>query len=218
MIKDIMKKIESNKFSTLLNVTSSFNGFLRAAYEEQATQDLIEELINAPVNTWLVLQRITELSRKEIDTRYENPWDTALTIYVWALSLIDLEIAQTAAAFVVNTENCWWATRFASFLLQKKGLANISSLNASILEKVKEFKEKKEILISEKSTREARAVVNTYCSGKVEVSFLSTSCFKKFSKRTENVLQRFPLIWSDKPYDNSRAHDNSERKECNTSH
>jgi hypothetical protein len=216
MIKGTMKKIESNEFSTLLNVTSSFKGFLRAAYEEQATQDLIKELIDAPVNTWLVLQRVTELSRQEIDTNYENPWDTALTIYVWALSLIDLEIAQTAAAFVLNAENCWWATRFANSILQRKELTNISSLNASILEIFQEFGDGKAALVSDKSTQETTLAFNTYFFNKAGV--LNASYSIKSSKKSGNILQRVPMTWITKCSDNSHDHDYPGRKECNTSH
>ncbi|MFB2970996.1 hypothetical protein ACE1CD_18655 [Aerosakkonema sp. BLCC-F183] len=117
MIEKLMDKIETHEFAALLNVASSFKVFCRAAYKEQVTKDLIEQLRNNPKNIWLVLKRSVDLSQKEIDSEYENPWDTAMAVYLWALSLINLEVAQTAAGFVIEAPNGWWSTKFANFLL-----------------------------------------------------------------------------------------------------
>ena len=119
-IMEIMDTIESRRLDARLNVASSFSIFFKAAYREQAPRALIEKMHNSPRNIWLVLQRTVELTQKEIDLRYENPWDTALTVYMWALSLVDLEIAETAAAFVAEADNCWWAKKLANHILSKK--------------------------------------------------------------------------------------------------
>ncbi len=117
MIKEHMLKIESDEFAAILNVASSFPVFIRAAYHEEVIKQLIKQL-ELPENIWLVLKRAVELSQKEIDLQYENPWDTALTVYLWVLSLTKLEAAQTAAAFVRQAKNGWWSTKFVNSLLQ----------------------------------------------------------------------------------------------------
>ena len=115
-----MQEIESNQFSARLNVASSFKVFIHTALKESVFKELILELTKSRYNIWLVLQRATELAQKEFDSRYENPWDTALTIYLEALSLVKPKVAETAASFILRSPNCWWATRLAKSVLNKK--------------------------------------------------------------------------------------------------
>ncbi|MCL1464532.1 hypothetical protein [Argonema galeatum] len=124
MIEKLMNRIESHEFAALLNVASSFKVFCRAAYKEQVTKELIEQLRNNPANIWLVLKRSVDISQKEIDSQYENPWDTAMAVYLWSLSLINLEVAQTASGFVIQAANGWWSAKFANFLLQHEKISH----------------------------------------------------------------------------------------------
>lgn len=209
MIEKIMHQIESHEFSALLNVASSFKTFLRAAYKEPVTKELIKQLLDSPKNIWLILQRATELSQNEFDTRYENPWDTALTIYLWALSLVNADAAETAAAFVAQAENCWWATRFANSLLKKKG-ATINSNFAKL----------------ELDTIEAKIPVRPVSNPRIKVSFITYSLGKPVSSgltrrtvsstRAEEILQQFSVAWSRRPHRTSRPVDSIAR-ECDTS-
>ena len=136
-IMETMEIIESRKLDAILNAASSFSLFLKAAYQKEAPKQLIKDMQDSPKNIWLVLQRTVELTQKEIDLRYETPWDTALTIYMWALSLVDLEIAETAAGFVAEADNCWWAKKMAEHILSKQS-SNNSGFHRLNFNKIKE--------------------------------------------------------------------------------
>ncbi|MBA3921134.1 MAG: hypothetical protein H0X31_05265 [Nostocaceae cyanobacterium] len=157
MTKEQCKKIESYEFAAIVNVASSFPIFLRTAYNEQVTKELIKQLED-PENLWLVLKRSVELSQREIDLQYENPWDTALTVYLWVLSLTKLEAAQTAAAFVRQAKNGWWSTKFANALLQNYKNNHIRKFDRSRI-KFKSTQEisasqiKPELIISSKNAK-----------------------------------------------------------------
>ena len=113
-IRNLMQEIESPQFSARLNIANNLKTFLRATFSEEASQNLIKQLLDFPENRWPLFKRVAELSQKQIDTQYENPWDTALAVYIWALSLVHLEAAQTAADFSLQAENCWWARQVSS--------------------------------------------------------------------------------------------------------
>jgi hypothetical protein len=148
MIKELMLKIESDEFAAILNVASSFPVFLRVTDNEQVTKELIKQLLEYPENIWLVLKRSVELSQKEIELEYENPWDTALTVYLWVLSLTKLEAAQTAAAFVRQAKNGWWSTKFADSLLQNDKNHHIRKFDRSKIS----FKSSQQIPVSQIKT------------------------------------------------------------------
>ncbi|NER35600.1 MAG: hypothetical protein F6J93_16675 [Oscillatoria sp. SIO1A7] len=119
-----MEVIESRRLDAILNAASSFSLFLKGVHQETATRQLVEEMQKSPRNVWLVLQKTVELSQKKIDLQYQHPWDTALTIYMWALSLVNLEVAGIAAAFVEEADNCWWAKKLAYNILFEKDRKN----------------------------------------------------------------------------------------------
>jgi hypothetical protein len=121
MIQEIMTKIESVEFSAVLGIASSFNVFSRMLYKQVPVKILMKKLQeNTHEIGWQVFQRIVELSQKEIDSRYENPWDTAIAAYLSTLSLINLELAQVASGFILEAKNCWWSTKLAKYLMQDK--------------------------------------------------------------------------------------------------
>jgi hypothetical protein len=149
-MEKLMLQIESYEFAALLNIASDFKVFWRAAYREEVTKELIQQLLDSPKNIWLVFKRTVDLSQQEIDPQYENPWDTALAVYLWALSMVNLEVAQTAAGFVINTENGWWAKKFANTLLQKTKYINVVNSEKNITQ----FSSVKQLLTSQKSNEE----------------------------------------------------------------
>jgi hypothetical protein len=118
MIEKLMFEIETYEFAARLNIASSFKVFWRAASQEESIKELIKQLADCPGKSWWVFKRAIELSQKEIDSEYENPWDTALAVYLWVLSMINLEMAQSTAEFVIQAENGWWSTKFAQSLLK----------------------------------------------------------------------------------------------------
>lgn len=81
-------EIESGAMITRLNVASGLKMFLRGIQGEAAVQDLRSMLAARDIQEQ-VLSRLIQLSRQRIDKRYENPWDTTLTVYLWAISSVN---------------------------------------------------------------------------------------------------------------------------------
>ena len=128
VIEKLMDQIESHEFAAVLNIASSFKVFWRTAYEQPVAKQLIKEIQDCPENMWLVFKKLLYLSGDKIDLEYENPWDTALGVYLGTLSFVNLEMAEAAAEFVVEIDNGWWATKFANYLLRSRGAGMERSL------------------------------------------------------------------------------------------
>jgi hypothetical protein len=117
--QEAQQEIESSALATRLNVASGLKTFLRAIQAERAVCELRKMLV-ARVTQENILSRLIELSRQRIDRRYENPWDTALTIYLWLLSSIDQNLLSLAADIVAQAPQCWWAQKLSSQLSRER--------------------------------------------------------------------------------------------------
>jgi hypothetical protein len=95
-LAEILKTIESPVFQIEVNVASDLRTFLAAVREHLATRQLIEHL-TSPSAQERVLNRVFTLSRQSPDPRYENPSDTPLGVYLFALSVHDVVLAGVAA-------------------------------------------------------------------------------------------------------------------------
>ncbi len=112
---EAMREIEGHAFAARVNVGSDLRTFLRAAQEEPAVKFLFAELSREEAANTLV-QRVSELSGEPVDPRYENPWDSALAIYLWMLSLKAPHLARIAAEATAQAAQCWWARTLAEQL------------------------------------------------------------------------------------------------------
>jgi len=130
IIDDAMEEIESYEFAARLNVASNLSTFLRIAEKEKAVLILFEEL-NSPAAQQRIFLRTIELSMSSIDIRYENQWDTALTLYLWAISLKNHALATLMAGVVSRTVQCWWAAKMSYALLKQSPLHNDADLAGS---------------------------------------------------------------------------------------
>jgi hypothetical protein len=120
--KEAMREIESHEFGARLNVASDFNTFLKVARDQEATQALVGLLFEKQRQKVLLYQqellyRIFELSQQRVDPRYENPWDTAFAVYIWAINLIDWDLSKLVAERVSRIANCWWARKISLYIL-----------------------------------------------------------------------------------------------------
>lgn len=127
--QEAQREIESSSMATRLNVASGLKTFLRAIQGERAVCELRQMLIVKEMQEQ-VLSRLIELSRQRIDRRYENPWDTALTIYLWLISLVDQNLLDLAANIVAQAPQCWWAQKLSSQLLREREMQAKSSVLA----------------------------------------------------------------------------------------
>jgi hypothetical protein len=132
-LNEAMKEIESHTFAARVNVASDLRTFLQAAQAEPSVKDLLEEL-DSPEKRPAVLSRIYELTQQQVDPRYENPWDTALAIYVWAMSLKDLDLAAIAAEVTARAPQCWWAAKLSRQMLltQESPMPSTSSSTSEL--------------------------------------------------------------------------------------
>ena len=111
-----MREVESHGFAARVNLSSDLKTFLRAAENEPAVRALFDEMASRD-NMANILSRVAEIAQSRVDPRYENPYDVALAIYVWAMSFIDLSFAKVAAQAVEQASNCWWSKQLATQIL-----------------------------------------------------------------------------------------------------
>ena len=127
--QEAQREIESGSMVIRLNVASGLKTFLRAIQGERAVCELRQMLIVKEMQEQ-VLSRLIELSRQRIDRRYENPWDTALTIYLWLISSVDRDLLDLAADIVAQAPQCWWAQKLSTQLLRERKMQATSSVLA----------------------------------------------------------------------------------------
>ena len=120
--KEALNEIESLEFDVQLSVVSSFSLFMKAARKEPAVASLYQAMQSATNVSDKVLRRVGELSSLEIDTRYENPMDTALAVSLWILSLVQPAQAKDAALKVTSAPNCHYAWKVARSVLMRASL------------------------------------------------------------------------------------------------
>lgn len=120
-------EIESDAMAMRLNVASGLKMFLRGIQAEAAVQELRRMLVAIDIQNQAV-SRLIQLSKQRIDRRYENPLDTALTIYLWAISSIDQTLSVLVAEIVAQAPQCWWAQKLSSQLLSEQQIFTKSSV------------------------------------------------------------------------------------------
>jgi hypothetical protein len=124
--REAQAEIESHSMATRLNVASGLKPFLQSIQTEHAVQELCKTLSSKEIQEKTFL-RLVELSRQCIDREYENPWDTALAIYLWSISSVSYTLSVLAAEIVRQAPQCWWAQKLCKQLLSEKQTVTVSS-------------------------------------------------------------------------------------------
>jgi hypothetical protein len=138
-LSDLMNAVEQDRFSAELNLAAGTKAFRRGLRNHPLFRELVELAENAQARS-AIAERIAALSRVEIDARYENRLDAALSAYLTVLADTGEPdvIAQAASAAAV-APNCWWTVEIARDLLMRAvatGHAQVSPvqpLDASVL-------------------------------------------------------------------------------------
>lgn len=117
--KKIMKEIESHNFAAYLNVVGNFENFINTIKKLELVWMLLEEL-NSEKKVQKLAKRVLDISGQKIDPKYENPKDIALSIYIWLISLKDLELAKMIAKTAIQIPQSWWTKRMSYKILDKK--------------------------------------------------------------------------------------------------
>lgn len=106
-LEEILGAIESPQTTVRVNVASSWRTFYRAVFSLGEVEQL-ESLLVLPATVDAVLSRIQELSKREVDPRYENIWDVPLAVYVLLLARHDPVIARLGIEAAQPARQCWW--------------------------------------------------------------------------------------------------------------
>lgn len=118
-IGDLTTQIEDIRFSAELNLATGAKAFRRALRDHSLLHQLAEAARDAASATALV-DRVAELSRRQIDVRYENPFDVALCCYLVVLGdTAEPATVARAAQAVSKAPNCWWAIEVAGDVLMR---------------------------------------------------------------------------------------------------
>ncbi|MGO9923934.1 MAG: hypothetical protein ACLQIB_55710 [Isosphaeraceae bacterium] len=112
---ELLEAIEGHRFSAVVNVASDLNHFLQALASTPEFRKLLG-LLSAPDTREKVLERLLEVAAREIDRAYENPWDAALTAYLYLIWRTDKRQALVAANRILSCANCWWSQKLAQEL------------------------------------------------------------------------------------------------------
>jgi hypothetical protein len=112
---ETMGAIEQDEFAAEMSLAAGTKSFRRGIRQHSLFRCLTELAKENPAE---VAARIEGISHLEIDQGYENPFDTALSAYLMALSHVaEPETISKAAAAVLRTPKCWWASGLARELL-----------------------------------------------------------------------------------------------------
>jgi len=125
--QEALSEIESYEFNARLNVVSSMPAFFRAATNEPAVLELYSCMPESGDVREEALGRIHDLSRLEVDRRYENPNDTPLAILLWLTWFAAPDYADIAADLVDRAPQCWYAKKLARRILVPPRVASGNS-------------------------------------------------------------------------------------------
>jgi len=130
-ITSLLEAIESYDLAARINIASS----LRSAVEILLGNLTVLELrkaVKAPEAAYSVLTRVFELTKRATDLRYENPNDTALFIYEFALNEHHPPLAVIAAGAICQVPNLWWASEFSTEIIDNRTARNSISGETAI--------------------------------------------------------------------------------------
>jgi len=117
-LEDIMTSLEGHEFAAGVNVASDFRTLQGLIRKDESVRSLSHALTAHDARD-RVLRRVQDLARREVDARYENPWDVALTVYVLALHAGNALAGRMAAFAAQRAPRCWWVTRAIAHVLRE---------------------------------------------------------------------------------------------------
>lgn len=117
MTKDeALAAIESPYFSGHINIASRFADVASLLAQQKPVRVLMT-YAEEPREAAELLVHVVNLCKRSFDVRYENPWDAALTAYLWILQQKHPEFAGLAAERIAHATHTWWAGKLARHLL-----------------------------------------------------------------------------------------------------
>ncbi len=118
-MKDQFAAIESDEFAAEANLASGLSDFLFQIKRSNAFTSLFRLASESSSAAYAILSRVLRLSKLSIDSRYENPFDTAVAVYLVILARAKPELAEIAATHAYHLQNSWWARKTAAQVLEE---------------------------------------------------------------------------------------------------
>jgi hypothetical protein len=127
-LNDLLAEIESTRFAVHVGVASDFATLIRGARAEDSVNELLRCATEEEQRSQ-IMHRAIQLARRNVDIRYENPSDTALTVYLWVLMQTDLALSQLLAGVFAIAPQLWWAKKLSLAVLDQR--ANVSEASTT---------------------------------------------------------------------------------------
>lgn len=115
--EEAIQDIKSHDFAARVNIASDFRTFLSLVENQEPFQSMVREM-SSEINHRRILLEVLKISRQQVDSRYENPWDSAIAAFLEALRLKSHELALLAAEIAAQAPQCWWARKVADVVLE----------------------------------------------------------------------------------------------------
>jgi hypothetical protein len=110
--------IESADFRYKANFAAGITAFKQIILESESFQGLLVARDDIEIADKIVL-RIFKLMATEVDTRYENPYDTALATYLMVLDYIGHNHIVDYASVILELSKIWWAAKVAYEIMER---------------------------------------------------------------------------------------------------
>ena len=111
-LQEVLEAIENRETAVRLNVANDWRAFYRGILGSPEVRAL-DRFLALPATADAVLKRVRSLAEREIDPRYENMWDVALTIYVVMLMRRNPVVGRMALQVAQGARQCWWVYQAA---------------------------------------------------------------------------------------------------------
>jgi hypothetical protein len=115
-LDELLQAVESDRFSALVNLASSYKLFVRALSAQPEVGQLAQ-VMQATEAKKAVADRALTLVGVAAEAGREHPGDSALAAYLWLLNRADRGLAILAAERVAEVPGCWWARKVAEEVL-----------------------------------------------------------------------------------------------------
>lgn len=120
-LDELFQALESDRFSALVNLASSYKLLLRAL-AAQPEVGLLGQAMQTAEAKKAVCDRAVALAGAAGEPGREHPGDSALAAYLWVLNRADRPLAAVAAERVAKVPGCWWARKVAEEVLSRAQL------------------------------------------------------------------------------------------------
>lgn len=113
--QEIIDKVESSDLETRLGLASTLTSFVRIL-RNQPEWNSLRLALTMSRERLALLDYLKTIALRPVDKKYENPWDTAMAVYMLALNDIDPHLASVAFTSLKSAGNTFWAERVGELI------------------------------------------------------------------------------------------------------